>query len=82
MSMKLIIAGVVVLALASTLGYVIHRERQDAAQEALENVRKNNEKLGKAAESGALDYNACRDAGRLWNYRDSRCGGFAPYRGN
>jgi hypothetical protein len=82
MTLRLAIIGIIALAIIGVAGYVIHRERQDAAEEALEKVRKNNETLGRAAEGGALEYDDCRRAGRLWDYGRDRCGGVAPRSGD
>jgi len=77
MTYKLIGIGVVVLLLIAAAGYVIHTQRQDAADDALEGVRQNNDKLGQAAEGAAIDYDDCRRADRLWDYERGRCGGAA-----
>lgn len=82
MSTKLIAAIVAVFLIISTATYIITRERQDAADEALEGVRKNNEKAGQAAEGGALEYDDCRRAGRVWDFGNDRCGRNAPNNGN
>jgi hypothetical protein len=81
-STKLIGIGAIVLVLISVAGYIIHRERQDATEDALEGVRQNNERLANEAEQGALDYDDCKSAGRVWNYERNKCGGNAPGRRN
>lgn len=78
--LTLLIASV--LAVVFVIGYIIHRERQDAADDALKSVRENNERLGREAETGALEYDDCRRAGRLWNYERNRCGGATTDRRN
>lgn len=51
-------------------------------EDALEDVRKQNEKSGKASDAAVLDYDECDRAGRMWDYRARKCGRIAPISGN
>lgn len=48
----------------------IYRKGGEEAQHAIE--RQNNE-AARRADEGALDYDACRDAGRVWSFRAGKC---------
>lgn len=78
MTLKLsaIIFGIVLLVGIAVA--VIKWNRDDAANDAREAVRRNNDKLGQAAEGGAIDYDDCMRAGRMWDFGRSRCGRTAP----
>lgn len=64
----LILAIIVALSLAVLW---IYRAGGDSVRTSLE--RQNNAAASRA-DQGALDYDACRDAGRLWDFRAGRCG--------
>lgn len=67
-----LVAVIVILAL---IVFGIYRAGGDGVRNSIE--RKNNEAATRA-DQGALDYDACRDAGRVWNFGAGRCGGAAP----
>lgn len=72
-----IMAVVAVMAIAFVR--IIYKNGADSVRTSIE--RQNNA-AGKQADDRALDYDACRDAGRLWNFGAGRCGGAAQGRGN
>jgi hypothetical protein len=76
-----LILGAAVLAITAfgVTGYKIYNYGKETA---LEDVRKNNNKLGNAAEEGAIDYDACLARKRMWDWQHNRCGGNAPSGGN
>lgn len=67
-----LVATIFILAL---IVFGIYRAGGDGVRNATE--RQNNEAATRA-DQGALDYDACRDAGRVWNFGAGRCGGSAP----
>ena len=66
----LIAASAAVVILASVVAWI----RSDAKEDALGEVRENNEQIGDTAEQGALDYSACRARGLPWDWDRNRCG--------
>ncbi|MHC2573958.1 hypothetical protein [Rhizobium leguminosarum] len=74
-----IIAGIAALA---AIGIVIHKIRQSGADSVRSTIERQNNEAGNAADEGVLDYDACRDAGRVWDFGAGRCVGPAPGRRN
>ncbi len=70
---------VVVALVAATFVTTIYKSGADSVRTSIE--RQNNA-AGKQADDRALDYDACRDAGRMWNFGAGRCGGPASRGGN
>ncbi|ARO22963.1 hypothetical protein TAL182_CH01150 [Rhizobium sp. TAL182] len=74
-----IIAGAV--ALGAVL-FIIHKIRESGADSVRAAIERQNNEAGKAADASVLDYDACRDAGRVWDFGAGRCVGPAPGRRN
>lgn len=60
-----------IAAILSALAAAIYCAGGEGVQNATE--RQNND-AARHAEESALDYDACRDAGRLWDFRSGKCG--------
>ncbi|MBW9090822.1 hypothetical protein JNB91_23710 [Rhizobium wenxiniae] len=76
MSSSIRIVGVFLLAAAIlAVALWIYRAGGQGVSNSIE--RQNNEAARRADES-ALDYDACRDAGRVWDFRTGKCGRSAP----
>lgn len=41
----------------------------------LNSIERQNNEAARRADESALDYDACRDAGRVWNFGTGKCGG-------
>lgn len=41
-------------------------------------IERHNNEAARRADEGALGYDACRDAGKLWDFRTGKCGRAAP----
>ncbi len=67
-----IIGAFLILAIILAVGAWLYRSGGDGVRNAFE--RQNNEAATRADE-GALDYDACRDAGRVWNFGAGKCAG-------
>ncbi len=65
-----IIGLLAILAVIATAALWIYREGGEDTRNA--NERQNNEAATRADE-GALDYDACRDAGRVWSFGAGKC---------
>jgi hypothetical protein len=72
-----IVAAAVVVA-----GFAVHLLRQSGVDSVRLAIERQNNAAGTKADSSALDYDACRDVGRVWNFGAGRCGGAAPGRGD
>lgn len=76
MSSSIRIVGVFLLAAAIVaVALWIYRAGGEGVSNSIE--RQNNEAARRAHE-GALDYDACRDAGRVWDFRAGKCGRSSP----
>ncbi|MGG7581047.1 hypothetical protein [Rhizobium sp. Nf11,1] len=62
--------------------FIIHKIRESGADSVRTAIERQNNDAGKAADEGVLDYDACRDAGRVWDFGAGRCVGPAPGRRN
>ncbi|TCR01053.1 hypothetical protein EDF70_10558 [Neorhizobium sp. JUb45] len=62
---------VAIIVIISVIVFAIYRAGGDSVRTSTE--RQNNAAASRA-DQGALDYDACRDAGRLWDFRAGRCG--------
>jgi hypothetical protein len=40
----------------------------------LNSIERQNNEAARRADESALDYDTCRDAGRVWNFRTGKCG--------
>ena len=67
-----IIALFLILAIILSAGVWLYRSGGNGVRNAIE--RQNNEAATRADE-GALDYDACRDAGRVSNFGAGKCAG-------
>lgn len=47
----------------------------EAEDAALSKIERQNNDAARRAEDRALDYDACRDAGRVWSFGSGKCGG-------
>jgi hypothetical protein len=65
-----IIGLLAILAVIGAAALWIYREGGEDTRTA--NERQNNEAATRADE-GALDYDACRDAGRVWSFGTGKC---------
>lgn len=77
LGLKLVFAAVICGALLT----LIHHFREDGADSVRRATEKQNNEAADNADKGSLDYDACRDAGRMFDFRTRRCGGPAPRRG-
>lgn len=76
MSGSIRILGVFLLAAAIlAVALWIYRAGGEGVSNSIE--RQNNEAARRADES-ALDYDACRDAGRVWDFGAGKCGRSTP----
>jgi len=76
MSSSIRIVGVFLLAAAIlAVALWIYRAGGEGVSNSIE--RQNNEAARRADES-ALDYDTCRDAGRVWDFGSGKCGRAAP----
>ncbi len=46
---------------------------QRAGDDVLNQIERQNNEAAQRADESALDYDACRDANRLWDFRSGRC---------
>lgn len=74
LSIKLLIG----VALVAALGLVVQLVRYDGARSYQNQIERQNNDAGSNAESHRLSYDACRDAGRVWNFETGKCGRVAP----
>lgn len=65
------LAILAIIVALSLVALWIYRAGGEGVTNSIE--RQNNEAASRA-DQGALDYDACRDAGRVWDFRASKCG--------
>ena len=59
----------------------LYAEIRDQGAESLRNsIERQNNDAARKADDAALDYDGCRDAGRVWDFRAGRCIGTAQSR--
>lgn len=66
-----IVGFAAILFILSLTAAAIYRAGGDGVRNAIE--RQDNVAASRA-EKGAFDYDACRDAGRVWDFRAGKCG--------
>lgn len=74
-----VIAGI---AAVGVIVFVLHKIRESGAESVRAAIERQNHEAGNAADEAVLDYDACRDAGRVWDFGSGRCIGPAPGRRN
>lgn len=74
-----IIAAVAAL---GAIAFVFNKIRESGADSVRATIERQNNEAGNAADEGVLDYDGCRDSGRVWNFGAGRCIGPAPGRRN
>lgn len=73
---------VAAIAAVGVIIFVFHKIRESGADSVRAAIERQNNEAGKAADDAVLDYDACRDAGRVWNFGSGRCERPAPGRWN
>ncbi|MCF6370689.1 hypothetical protein [Rhizobium halophilum] len=59
----------ILLILALFVGWIWDK----AGDDALNKIERQNDEAAQRADEGAPDYDACRDAGRVWSFRTGKC---------
>lgn len=61
------------IAAVGVIVFVLHKIRESGADSVRAAIERQNHEAGKAADDAVLDYDACRDAGRAWDFGKGRC---------
>jgi len=70
------------IAAVGAIVFVLHKIRESGADSVRAAIERQNNEAGKAADDAVLDYDACRDAGRVWDFGAGRCQRPTPGRRN
>lgn len=70
------------IAAVGVIIFILHKIRESGADSVRAAIERQNNEAGKAADDAVLDYDACRDAQRVWDFGAGRCVGPAPGRRN
>jgi hypothetical protein len=70
-SPRIIGFAAILITLALLAGWIWNK----AGDDALNKIERQNNEAAQRADEGALDYDACRDAGRVWSFGTGKCGG-------
>ncbi len=68
-------------ALAGVLIWLYAEIRDQGAESVRNSIERQNNEAARKADDAALDYDGCRDADRMWDFRAGRCLGAASGRG-
>lgn len=70
---KMLAGGLVVAGVA----WAVHEIRKDGARTYANTIERQNNDAQSRAHEKRLDYDACLDAGRLWDFLAGQCSGIA-----
>lgn len=71
---RLIAAAVILTLVIASVSWLWQRAEDDV----LNQIERQNNEAAQRADESALDYDACRDAERVWDFRSGRCLRTAP----
>lgn len=61
------------VAIITAIGLLLYMVRENGKTTALQNIERQNNEAATDANKAALDFDACIDAGGLWNYGSGKC---------
>lgn len=61
------------VAIILAVGLLLYMVRENGKTTALQNIERQNNDASTRANETVLDYDACLDAGRLWNFGTGKC---------
>jgi hypothetical protein len=61
------------LAIIAVLGIAVVWIYREGGEDVRNSVERQNNEAATRADEGALDYDACRDAGRVWDFGSGKC---------
>jgi hypothetical protein len=70
---RLIVGGLIIAGIA----WLVHEIRRDGARSFANAIERQNNDAQSSAHKKRLDYDACLDAGRLWDFASGQCSGIA-----
>ena len=73
MTVKLAIIAILALVVVGVAIKTISDIKENARQEAINEIRENNEFVRKKAADAAQSYDECRRVGGMWNFPNGRC---------
>lgn len=68
-------------AIAGALIWLYAEIRDQGAADVRNSIERQNNDAARKANDAVLDYDGCRDAGRVWDFGTGQCGGATTRRG-